>query len=129
MQTLVAQRRGFDCGVACVAIAARTDYADAFYVAARIAGPKIREGLTVTQLMRVASRLKHPMKRVHWRKVDLDEDSGILGILWPGPAWKSGHWVVLRCGTIIDPDGLKIWDADDFMKAHKARPGTLLVER
>lgn len=129
MQPLVAQRRAFDCGVACVAIVARADYSDAFFVAAKVAGPKIREGLTVAQLMRVAARLNYPLKRVHWRKVDLDEDSGILGVLWTGPSWQSGHWVVLRRGTIIDPDGLKLWDADDFMKAHKARPGTLLVER
>lgn len=129
MQALIPQRRGFDCGVACVAMLCHVDYADAFFVAANVAGKKIREGLTVDQLSRVAARLKRPLRRVHCKRVDLDEDVGLLGVLWPGPAWKTGHWVVLRRGTIIDPDKLAVWDADEYMKAHKARPGTLLVER
>lgn len=129
MIPIVAQRRSFDCGVACVAMVCHVEYSDAFFVAAKIAGSKLREGLTVAQLARVAARLKRPMRKVHYRKVDLDEDAGILGVLWPGPAWKSGHWVVLRHGTIIDPERGEVWDADEFMRSKKGRPATLLVEK
>lgn len=107
------------------------DYAEAFYAAARIAGPKIREGLGVAQLQRIASRFKRRLVRVHWRRVDLEEDSGILGIKWNDrPIWADGHWVILRNGTIIDPDptSYRVWEADLFMKHHKARPVTLLAE-
>jgi hypothetical protein len=127
-----AQRRGFDCGVACVAMFCHVDYADAFYVAVGVAGTKIRQGLNVGQVQRIAERLQRPLVRVSWQKVDLEEDSGILGVRWTDkPAWADGHWVVLRCGTIIDPDPAapRVWDADIYMKHHKARPATLLTER
>jgi hypothetical protein len=126
------QRRSFDCGIACVAAFCHVDYADAFYVAARIAGWKIREGLTVDQLARVAERLQRPLKRVHWSKVDLDDDEGILGVKWTDkPRWADGHWVVLRRGTIVDPDpnNVRVWDADIYMAHYKGKPGTLLAER
>jgi len=126
---LIAQRRAFDCGVACVAMLCHVDYADVFFIAATVAGKKFREGLTVEQLAKVAARLKRPLVRVNHKRVDLDEHVGVLGILWPGPSWKTGHWVVLRRGTIIDPEKAAVWDADEYMKVHKARPGTLLEER
>ena len=126
---LVAQRRSFDCGVSAISAFCHIDYADVFFVAAQVAGRKFREGLTVDQLAKVAARLKRPLVRVHHKRVELDDHVGILGVLWPGPSWKPGHWVVLRCGTIIDPDKSAVWDADEFMKHYKARPGTLLAER
>lgn len=129
----IAQRRSFDCGVACVAMLCHVDYADAFYVAAKVAGRgKIRQGLNVGQLAKVAEQFQRPLVRVTWQRVDLEEDVGILGIRWNDkPAWADGHWVVLRRGTIIDPDPTspRVWDADIYLKHYKARFGTLLTER
>lgn len=128
---LVTQRRGFDCGVAAVAMWCHVDYADAFYVAARLAGNGahgIRDGLSGVQLQRIAARFARPLRRVHWRKVDLDEDAGILGINYR--TGGSGHWVVLRRGTLIEPDpaNLRIWDADIYLKRYRARLGMLLTD-
>jgi hypothetical protein len=127
---LVPQRRGFDCGVSALSSFCHIDYADVFFVAALVAGRRIRRGLTVDQLCRIAARLKRPLIRVHHKRVDLDEDVGILGIHWNDkPRWADGHWVVLRNGTIIDPEKAAVWDVDEYMKYYKARPGTLLAER
>lgn len=127
MQPLIAQRRGFDCGVACVAMLCHVDYADAFHVAAMVAGRTLGRGLTIDHIATIARRLKRPLVRVPWQRVDLDEDVGILIVNWIG--YPYNHAVVLRAGTIIDPDKAYVWDADEYMKAHKARPGTLLKER
>jgi ABC-type bacteriocin/lantibiotic exporter with double-glycine peptidase domain len=130
MLPLIAQRRGFDCGVACVAMLCHVDYADAFHVAALVAGRSLTRGLTLDHLQAMARRLKRPLVRVPWQMVDLDEDVGILMINWNDrPVWADGHAVVLRSGTIIDPERAYVWDSDEYMKAHDARPGTLLKER
>lgn len=127
---LVAQRRPFDCGVAALATLIHVEYSDVFYVAARVAGDRIRRGLTIAEMIRIAKRFRHPLARLHPAKVDLDNDSGILSVSWTDrPRWADGHWVVLRRGTIIDPDKAAVWDADDYFGFYKAKAGTLLVER
>ena len=125
---LVAQRRAFDCGVACAAMTCHVDYEDAYFVARHTVGQKFKTGLTMRELAKVTAILKNPLTPKHFKKVDLEDDCGILGVLWPGPKWVPGHWVVLRRGTIIDPHKSAVWDAEDYMKNYKARPGWLLAE-
>lgn len=103
------------------------DYSDAYFVAAKLYGPLIRQGLTMSEMARISRHLKRPLRPVHYRKVDLEEDAGILGVLWPRPSC-IGHWVVLRRGTIIDPHKSSVWDADEYMKHYQARNGWLLSE-
>jgi hypothetical protein len=62
-----------------------------------------------------------------YRKKDyLRNATGILGLLWEGSKDK-GHWVVVKGGAIVEPDGGEVWDALEYMKRHGARPATLLV--
>lgn len=128
-----AQRRGHDCGVAALASLLGTTYED-MYVAAVAASPSFveRNGLSVAEMLKMAKAFGRPLKRVDFRRVDLDEHVGVLGVNWAKSEWKrhgaTGHWVVLRCGTIIDPAGPSYDDAHDYLATNKGRVGTLLRE-
>lgn len=131
MIRLVAQRRKFDCGIAALAAALRQDYTDVFVVAAQVASKRLHVGLTTTDLLNVASKFGRPMRRVHYRKVDVEEDSGVLGINWNNPKrhGADGHWVVLYKGVILDPSGPEVWEASVYLETNGGRPATLLVEK
>ncbi|MCR4374168.1 MAG: hypothetical protein NUW22_04905 [Acidobacteria bacterium] len=128
-----AQRRSHDCGVAALASFIGTAYEDA-YVAAAAASPRFlqRQGLTIKELLRMSAAFGRPLVQLHWRKVDVDEHVGILGVNWHKSQWKrhgaTGHWVILRAGTIIDPSGPSFDDATDYLVTNKGRVGTLLME-
>jgi hypothetical protein len=128
-----AQRRSHDCGVAALASFIGTTYEDAF-VAAAAASPHFvkQQGLTIPELMRMSAAFGRPLVKLHWRRVDVDEHVGILGINWHKSQWKrhgsTGHWVILRAGTIIDPSGPSFDDATDYLVTNKGRVGTLLME-
>jgi ABC-type bacteriocin/lantibiotic exporter with double-glycine peptidase domain len=130
MQLLVAQRRSFDCAVSAAAMFAQVHYNDAFVAAVRTTR-HLSSGMTVSEIARMLRRLGCPVRRVSWRRVDLEEDSGLLMINWNRPAQHgaTSHAVVLRRGTLIDPLDPSVWDAEDFLKVKNGRVGTLLVER
>ena len=128
-----AQRRSHDCGVAALASFIGTAYED-MYVAAAAASPSFlqRQGLTIPEMITMASAFGRSLVKLHWRKVDTEEHIGILGVNWHRSMWKrhgaTGHWVILRAGTIIDPSGPSYDDATDYLAINKGRVGTLLME-
>ena len=126
MIALVSQRKPFDCGVAALAMLLHLAYEDAYALAIVRYGASVRYGLTLKEMRCLARELGHDLRTVHFRKVDLDEDSGILGVNWTHTT--GGHWVVLRKGTIIDPAKAQVWDADEYIRVHHARVGSLLSE-
>lgn len=128
------QRRGNDCGVAALASFIGATYEDA-YVAAVAASDTFmrRQGLTIPEMIRMARGFGRTLTRVDYRRVDIDEHIGILGVNWHRSVWKrhgsTGHWVILRAGTIIDVSGPSYADAADYLAVNKGRAGTLLKER
>ena len=124
-----AQRKGFDCGVAALASFVGVDYEDAYVCAAAVT-PTFKRGLTVKEMIGMGTAFGITLDRVDFRKVDLLEHTGILGVNWHKSMWKKhggcGHWVVLRRGTIIDPVGPTYDDAAAYLKLRKGRAGTLL---
>jgi hypothetical protein len=129
------QQRSFDCGVACLAMLCHVPYVDVHVIAAQVRGDRYRQGLLAKDAIVIAARLSRPLTLVHPKKIDLEEDCGLLGIKWNDrPRWADGHWVLLRRGTLIDPDGpglrdATVWDAEEYFRTNKARPGYLLMER
>jgi len=123
---VVTQRGKFDCGVACICSLFHLDYADVFYAATQISSGGIRGGLTGKELIAVSAHFRRTLKRVNYRRVDLEDHDGILGIT--GHGW--GHWVLLRPRTIleVDPAAYRVWDPADYLKYHHARIGDLLTE-
>lgn len=126
-----AQRKGHDCGVAALASFIGTTYED-MYVAAAAVSPSFlqRHGLTIPEMIRMARAFGRDLVPVHYTRVDLEEHVGILGVNWHRSMWRkheaTGHWVVLRKGTIIDPVGPSHDDAVDYLACNKGRVGTLL---
>lgn len=129
-----AQRKEHDCGVAALASFLGTTYED-MYVAAAAVSPTFlqRQGLTIGEMIRMARAFGRRLVRLNYRRVDLDEHVGILGVNWDRSVWKrhgaQGHWVVLRAGTIIDPVGPSHYDSDEYLVSNKGRVGTLLQLR
>ena len=124
--SIVAQQRTFDCGVAALAMWLHVDYADVYAAAVQLVGRRLKLGLTLGELRQLALVFARPMATVHFRRVDIEDDAGILGVNWE--ADEPGHWVVLRRGTIIDPSGAQVWDADEYLRCHKGRVGSLLTD-
>ena len=126
---LTPQRRSGDCGLAALSTYCTIPYEDV-YVAAIKVDPRLpKRGTTVTELIAVAKKLGRTFTRVHYRKVDLDEDEGVLGVTWN---WTKshGHWVVLMGGMIIDPgqNPATAMKAGEYLSAMDGRGGTLLTD-
>lgn len=126
-----AQRRSHDCGVAALASFLGTTYEDMYVAAVAASDHFMRgQGLTIPNMIRMAEAFGRTLRPLHWRKVDVDEHTGILGVNWHRSQWKrhgaQGHWVILRAGTIIDPSGPSHDDATDYLVTNKGRAGTLL---
>jgi ABC-type bacteriocin/lantibiotic exporter with double-glycine peptidase domain len=130
---LVEQRRDEDCAVTAIAHFFALRYEDVFVAAVR-ANPTWKRdgGLNIDQMIATARLLGRRLKRVNWRRVDLEESTGILVVNWNRPKehhGSSGHWVVLREGHILDAAPPALHDADEFLRQYNGRVGTLLVER
>jgi ABC-type bacteriocin/lantibiotic exporter with double-glycine peptidase domain len=129
-----AQRKGHDCGVAALASFVGSSYEDCYVAAAAQSATFLRrQGLTIPDMIAMARAFGRTLRPLHYRRVDLDEHIGILGVNWHKSQWKrhgaTGHWVILRAGTIIDPSGPSFGDATDYLVVNKGRAGTLLQER
>jgi ABC-type bacteriocin/lantibiotic exporter with double-glycine peptidase domain len=122
---IVAQRRSFDCAVAALAFYCGLPYEDVYVAAARTVPGQLRRGMWVREIISTARRLGRRLSRTHWRQVDLEESAGVLML----SKRQTGHAVVLRNGLIIDPEGPTILEADEYLKLHGWRVGTLLVEK
>ncbi len=86
-----------------------------------------RRGLVIADMQMVADSFGIALVPVHRKRDYLVGRTGILGVIG-GEMDRAGHWVALKAGAIVDPDGSEVWDVDDYMARHKARPATLLVE-
>lgn len=126
-QPIVRQRQNRDCGVAALADYTHLPY-EQVYVAAVKRVPKLDvKGLGLQDLIDVAKILGRRFLTINYRRVNLEEQTGILGVNWnlrPG----QGHWVGLRTGHIIDPWEPTVWDADEYLITNNARVGHLLTE-
>lgn len=126
---VVSQRNGWDCGVSSLAMLLGLPYGDVAAAARALWGSTkpSKRGLGIYHLEQIADHLGRKLTRVYRRKDYLAGQTGILGLNGGTMCW-AGHWVVLKAGAIVDPDGGEVWDALDYVKKHKARPATLLIE-
>lgn len=126
---VIGQRKSWDCGVACLAMLLAKSYGDVAAVAREIVDPvkARRRGLVIEDMQRVADSFGIGLRPIYRSRDYLAGQTGILGMLG-GEMDRAGHWVVLKAGAIVDPDGSEVWSVDDYVKRTKARTVTLLVE-
>lgn len=119
---VVWQRTKTDCSVACLAMLANVSYEDALLAI----GQKrvLTKGVQLAAVVKAGVKLKK--KFTLHRHVNLDEDTGILG-LKDGEGWDYEHLVILHNGTIIDPHDKTLWDPETYLAAHKAKVTSLLT--
>lgn len=128
----VAQRKSWDCGVACLSMVTERSYGDVAAEARKLVDPRKarKRGLIIADVVTLAKKFGVRLRPVTRKKDYLVGRTGILGVVG-GDMDPSGHWVVLKSGPsgmfIVDPDGAESWDALDYLKKHQARPVTLLV--
>lgn len=136
---VVRQRRKGDCGVAALATYLGQTYEDVYAAVAAVDKRAIpARGLYLRDLERAAKRFGVALARRH--RPDVDEDGGVLSVLWAVPGQKDadasaprreyrGHYVVLRDGRIYDvdadePEGVP---ARDWLAREYGRTGHLLT--
>src|SRR3989304_3560594 len=106
MNPLVTQRHPSDCGIAALAMYTNIRYEDVYMAAVQTDKRIPKTGMDTKRLVAVAKKLGRQLEPVHWQRVDLENDEGILGVNWNDPAAHAGvkgHWVLLLRGLIIDP--------------------------
>lgn len=126
---VVPQRKDWDCGVASIAMLLNVPYADVSTVVFRTLTDhkKLkRQGIILYELEEIIGKFGFKTKRLYKKEGYLENATGILG-LNGGDCAPHGHWVVIRDGMIIDPSGGEVWSPEDYMKAARCRPATMVV--
>jgi len=101
------QGENADCAIVALSMYLGVSYEDVLREVALVdKRNKGRAGLWTRQIKQVARRLGHEL--VVKRKVDLDEDYGILLLF--------DHIAVLRNGLLLETNG-EVWDIHDYLAA------------
>ena len=126
---VVAQRKSWDCGVAALVMLTGESYGDVSAIVRAEVDPRKlrRRGLSIADVVDVASRFGHRLRVVYRSDGYLKKHSdGILGMTG-GQMDKAGHWLILKAGVVVDPDGAEVWSVEDYTKRFQCRPTVLLV--
>jgi hypothetical protein len=120
------QRASGDCCIASLATLTGIAYEDVLIEAAKERKVPHNIGLFFTDLLRVAERLKYPMRKK--ARVNFFKDKGILDArLFHNMPHASNHAVILMAGLIFDQSDGSVWIPDEFRKRYQAKFGMILV--
>lgn len=128
---IYSKRGPADCAIAAMATIFRRDYEEVLIAAARVSPTAWPSGLHLTQMQRVARRLKvkTTIRKVLGGRPEFDLEEA-TGVLWLGHNDSTNeHCVVLLDGGwIIDPEYNPAVAAehDIYLRVHNAYPGGLL---
>lgn len=122
------QRHDNDCAVCCLVMLTGVSY-EAALVAIGLgaeAAKLAKNGLYWTEVKKAGKKLGFDIKTVRVGKYNLEESVGILSVKFKD---RMEHAVILFHGTIIDPDGGKVWPSvADYKKTMEVkRFGSLLT--
>lgn len=119
--SMVPQRHRADCAAAITAMFLRISYEEALLALSQESPELIRKGVWFTELQRAAKAMGVPLKLK--RRWNADLDDGIAHIRFK---WGGNHVVLLRAGLFFDTN-FEVWHPADYLKARKAKTGSLLV--
>jgi len=124
--TVIQQETDFDCGVAALAMLYNKPYKDVWTAAEGIITRKF--GVDQNGLKAIAFNLGNILKQIYKSNNYLDGKNHQRGILRIIQNTWYDHWVIWQCGSVIDPDGGKVWVLGDYLLHYNARTGHLFVE-
>jgi hypothetical protein len=119
--SMVPQRHEADCGVAVLAMYLGISYEDALLAVGQDAPHVLRGGLWIKEMQRAGAALGVPLKVK--RSWDVEDADGIAQMKLPG---KFNHFLLVRGGLLFNTN-FTVWDAEDYYKARRAKPGVLLM--
>lgn len=118
-----------DCVVAALAMACGVTYEVALTASAQVEPNCLRDGINWPQVMEILETLGFEGQRVRTRKVDLEEDSGILHVYTPGKLATTSHAVYLWEGRILEPmtGRQQLWlTPKEYLARYKYRAGSMI---
>ena len=124
----VGQREGHlgDCSIAALAMCVGVSYSEALVAIAAVVPRVLTHGATLVDLQRAATAFGAVLiARRRFDLNDLEEQSGILRAEFP--PGEHNHAVYFKRGLIFDGRSEAVWDADVYLRVHKATVSTMLV--
>ena len=121
---LIKQSKGWDCGVACLAMVLNHTYGD-ISAMMRLHNVSSKAGMTIEEMIFVAHLFGMELARKNRSKNFLEGKLGILGLVG-GKMDPGGHWAVYKAGVIICPTSGEIWALNDYLSTFKCRPTLIL---
>lgn len=103
----IVQKGAADCSLAALAMALGVPYRKVSDTAREMKLAPHKKGLYTVEMLRLAKRLDHPMRKV----------AGVCetGILLVGRGRHDAHAVTMFCGVVINPaDGL-LWELESYL--------------
>lgn len=127
---VIAQKRNWDCGIACLAMLLNLSYGDVM-IAAKGYWPRLppnKRGIVLHEMEDFAQDVFGvELERIYRAAGYLEGQRGVLGIVG-GTMDAAGHWVFLKNDqTIIDPDDEQVYDLNEYLRENRCRAATLLV--
>lgn len=119
--SMVPQRHMADCASAVTAMFLRISYEEALLALSKESPELIRKGVWFTELQRAAKAMGVPLKLK--RRWDANIDDGIAHVRFK---WGGNHVVLIRAGIAWDTN-FEAFYPEDYLKARKAKFGSLLV--
>lgn len=115
-----------DCSIAAMATIFRRDPEEVLIAASRISPTVWRSGLHLTEMLKVARRLKVKVRVKYAAQIDPDDDIGVLWISYNDRV--DEHCVSLVEGWVLDPEEhpVSLWRYADYMTVQNAVPNGLL---
>lgn len=116
-----------DCAVAAIEIAYGVTYETALSCCLGVCSNVLANGMTIREMKKAIGFLGYHT-RVKWTKIDLADETGILGV--DTPTGKHSHVVYLWEGRIIEPmcERRQLWlNAEDFIAHYGYRVDGLII--
>jgi hypothetical protein len=119
--SMLPQRHATDCTTAVLAMYLGISYEEALLAITKEAPHILKRGAWFTEIQRAARRIG--VRLALKRRWNADFDEGIVHVKFRS---GSNHVVLLRAGLFFETD-FDVWVPADYLKAKKAKTGSLLV--
>ncbi len=123
-----------DCVVACLGTLLGLTYEEVLITASKVRPNVLKHGLHWIDCIRIGKKLGMPLKVIKPTAEELEEHTGILGLVRPNANWeakalKEEHVVYLWAGRVIDGNDEHWLDVEDYLTHYKYEVTGLVVSQ